>query len=289
MNLAIKRLEPVKLRSVGLDERWLQQRIIDDPEILGLGQLEIASREHRQPYGGRIDFLMRDAEGETYYAVEVMLGALDESHIIRTLEYWDLERQRRPQLEHRAVIVAEEITGRFFNVIRLLNRAVPIIAVQLTAVKLNDNDVGLLPVTVLDVLTEFGDPAAVAPEERVDRPYWETKVPAASLSVVDKIVAGLRSFGAETRLTYNRHHIALGSTGVNFAWFHPRQTSGNCQINFRVFEDRDGILLDLQNGGIDASPKRTNDVGFGISAANLPPHLSKICEVLKVSEQHSRE
>jgi hypothetical protein len=203
MNLAIKRLEPVKLRAVGLDERWLQQRIIDDPEILGLGQLEIASREHRQPYGGRIDFLMRDAEGETYYAVEVMLGALDESHIIRTLEYWDLERQRRPQLEHRAVIVAEEITGRFFNVIRLLNRAVPIIAVQLTAVKLNDNDVGLLPVTVLDVLTEFGDPAAVAPEERVDRPYWETKVPAASLSVVDKIVEGLRTFGAETRIFAN--------------------------------------------------------------------------------------
>ena len=54
-----------------------------------------------------------------------MLGALDESHIIRTIEYWDVERQRFPTHDHRAVIVAEEITSRFFNVIRLLNRAVP--------------------------------------------------------------------------------------------------------------------------------------------------------------------
>jgi len=57
--------------------------------MLGLGDLEIAGREHRQPIGGRIDFLMRDAEQETYYEIEVMLGAPDESHIIRTIEYWD--------------------------------------------------------------------------------------------------------------------------------------------------------------------------------------------------------
>jgi hypothetical protein len=46
-----------------------------------------------------------------------MLGSLDESHIIRTIEYWDIERQRRPTFEHRAVIVAERITSRFFNVL----------------------------------------------------------------------------------------------------------------------------------------------------------------------------
>jgi hypothetical protein len=87
--------------------------------------LEIAGREHRQPVGGRIDFLLRDPDDETYYEVEVMLGELDASHIIRTIEYWDIERQRRPNFTHNAVIVAEHITSRFFNVLRLLNRAVP--------------------------------------------------------------------------------------------------------------------------------------------------------------------
>ncbi len=46
-------------------------------------------------------------EADTFYEEEVMLGALDESHIIRTIEYWRVERQRRPGSEHRAVIVAE--------------------------------------------------------------------------------------------------------------------------------------------------------------------------------------
>jgi hypothetical protein len=115
MVLELKKVTPVELRTLGLDEKWLQDHIKDDPSLLGLGDLEIAGREHRQPAGGRIDFLMRDAEAETYYEVEIMLGALDETHIIRTIEYWDIERQRRPQFEHRAVIVAEDITARFFK------------------------------------------------------------------------------------------------------------------------------------------------------------------------------
>jgi hypothetical protein len=61
---------------LGLDEKWLQERISSDPSILGLDDLEIAGREHHQPIGGRIDFLMRDAEEQTYYEVEVMLGSL---------------------------------------------------------------------------------------------------------------------------------------------------------------------------------------------------------------------
>jgi len=69
------------------------------------------------------------------YETEVMLGATDESHIIRTLEYWDKESRRYLDKDHRAVIVAEEITNRFFNVIWLLNRSIPIIAIQLNALE----------------------------------------------------------------------------------------------------------------------------------------------------------
>jgi hypothetical protein len=52
------------------------------------------------------------------YEVEIMLGSTDESHIIRTIEYWDIEKRRFPSKDHKAVIVAEDITNRFFNVIR---------------------------------------------------------------------------------------------------------------------------------------------------------------------------
>src|SRR5688572_18936887 len=94
-----------RLRDMGFDEKWLQQQILDDPAILGLGDLTIRDRERCQPSGGRCDFLMSDPDEGIWYEVEVMLGQLDPSHIIRSIEYWDLERTRYPKLEHRAVIV----------------------------------------------------------------------------------------------------------------------------------------------------------------------------------------
>jgi RecB family endonuclease NucS len=117
-------------------EKWLQDKIEEDPSILGLGDLTIVERERRQSTGGRIDFLLYDPETQTMYETEVMLGATDESHIIRTIEYWDIERRRYPNKDHKAVIVAEDITSRFFNVITLMNRSIPIIAVQLHAIKM---------------------------------------------------------------------------------------------------------------------------------------------------------
>ena len=64
--------------------------------------------------------LFEDVDGNTRYEVELQLGSTDETHIIRTIEYWDLERKRYPNYEHVAVIVAEDITTRFFNVISYL-------------------------------------------------------------------------------------------------------------------------------------------------------------------------
>jgi hypothetical protein len=207
MPLELKKVVPVELRSVGLDEKWLQKQIDEDSSILGLGDLDIVGKEHPQPTGGRIDFLMHDAEAETYYEVEVMLGTLNESHIIRTIEYWDIERQRRPQSEHRAVIVAEQITSRFFNVLRLFNRAVPMIAVQLNAFQI-ENSIVLHPVTVLDVVEEIADDD-VDSVDVVNRLYWEKKVPLPSLSIMDKIVSFLQTNGVDPKLTYNIWHISI--------------------------------------------------------------------------------
>ena len=60
MTLELEKATPVPLRTLGLDEKWLQDRISSDPTILGLGDnLEIAGREHHQPIGGRIDHAER--------------------------------------------------------------------------------------------------------------------------------------------------------------------------------------------------------------------------------------
>src|ERR1019366_313508 len=101
----------------------------------------------------------------------LQLGATDESHIIRTIEYWDIERRRYPQYDHVGVIVAEEITARFFNVISLFNGFIPLVAIQLSAIEMN-GAMTLAFTTVLDVMP-LGLEEDDQPEEPRDRAYWE--------------------------------------------------------------------------------------------------------------------
>jgi hypothetical protein len=285
MALELKKISPVELRSVGLNEKWLQEQIKADTTILGLGELDIIGKEHKQQSGGRIDFLMHHADTDLFYEVEIMLGTLDESHIIRTIEYWDVERQRRPQSDHRAVIVAENITSRFFNVLRLLNRSVPMIAIQLSAFKLDDNKIVLHAVTVLDVVEEIVEEGPPEEMEETDRLYWEKRRDPASLSVVDKIATGLKAAEINLQIAYNKNHIALRSTGNNFCWFHPRKTPGYCHVDFKLTPDvRDQALAAMQAKGIDASSRGASRVTFSITNKAIDEHLGMIVDELKKAE-----
>ena len=108
--------QQISLREAGLDEYWLQRQITENPACLGLGDLETISTERRQSSGGRLDILLKDPADDAMYEVEVMLGETDETHIIRTIEYWDNEKRIWPLRQHFAVLVAEQINRRFFNV-----------------------------------------------------------------------------------------------------------------------------------------------------------------------------
>jgi hypothetical protein len=206
------------------NEKWLQQRIADDPALLGLGEVDVKDLERVQPRAGRLDLLMYDPEANTRYEVEIQLGATDESHIIRTIEYWDIERRRYPQYDHVAVIVAEQITARFFNVISLFNGFIPIMAVQVSALEVNEA-VTLVFTTVLDAAT-----LAVEEEEERDEPrdrsYWEHKASPETLQITDRLLGVVQS-SAESRvqLKYNKNYIGLSVDGVacNFKSFRPRR------------------------------------------------------------------
>ncbi len=288
MPLQLKKIAPIELRAAGLNEKWLQDQIQEDPSILGLGELQIIGKEHKQAAAGRIDFLMLDDEEDIFYEIEVMLGVLDESHIIRTIEYWDLERQRRPNSEHRAVIVAENITSRFFNVLRLLNRSVPMIAIQIGAFKLDETNIVLHAVTVLNVVEETAEPYAIEAEQ-TDRTYWEKKRDRASLAVVDKIVSAMKTAGIPGELGYKKNDIPLGSTGINFCWFYPRKTAGYCRIIIKLTtEVREAAIAKMQEHGIDASTKGANSIAFSTTNKEVDSHLGQILEIIKQAEELSR-
>jgi hypothetical protein len=139
---------------------------------------------------------------------------------------------------------------------------------------------------VIEEVIDVDGPSLV---EQTDRAYWEKRRDAASLAVMDKLVAALQSNQIETRLTYNKHHIALGSTGNNYCWFHPRKTAGFCHMEIRLNPDtRDGALSSLQSKGIDAYPRRTDSLTFSITNEQVDEHLNSLIEVLKAASALSK-
>jgi hypothetical protein len=138
-------------------------------------------------------------------------------------------------------------------------------------------------------MEEVEDDVDVDPAERADRGLWERKGSPSFLEVIDNIVANLREDEKEPRITYNRNHIAMGTTGYNFCWFNPRTRLGNCHIECRLTSDsRDEAITRLQNEGIDASPIRTDNVAFTVTPATLAAHSAPIMDVLKRAEEASK-
>lgn len=56
------------------NERWVQERIAEDPSLLGLGDLILKDKERIHPQGGRLDILCQDAESNRRYEIEIQLG-----------------------------------------------------------------------------------------------------------------------------------------------------------------------------------------------------------------------
>jgi hypothetical protein len=224
MNLA--KLEPILMKkSAAINEAWVQKQIFEDPKIIGLGDLIAKDKERVHSGAGRLDILLQDPETLKRYEVEIQLGSTDESHLIRTIEYWDIERKRYPQYEHVAVIVAEDITSRFLNVIQLFNGHIPLIALKMTAYKIGD-DVALTFTKVIDE-RQFGlieEDEEVA--EPTDRNYWENRSEKTVLKLVDDMMKIVKEIEPEAILKFNKHYIGIEINGLakNFVTFQPRRT-----------------------------------------------------------------
>ena len=218
----LTKMERISLKNNSeIKEDMIQKFIFDDPKVLGLGELTSIQREKIQPQGGRLDLLFAD-DNNTRYEVEVQLGATDPSHIIRTIEYWDTEKKRYPQYDHCAVIIAEEITGRFMNVIQLFNGSIPLIAMQVSAYK-NGDDIALTFTKIIDRVTLGSDEDEEV--ETTDRNYWENRSTSKIMKYVDEVFKDLGDLAVGYELKYNKFYIGLSKEGLvkNFIEFKPKK------------------------------------------------------------------
>ena len=282
-NLSLTYLEPETIilkNNTSYDEKWLQDKIAENPKILGLGDVETLDRERRQPKAGRLDLLLQEIEGNKRYTVELQLGSIDESHLIRTIEYWDIERKRYPHYDHTAVIVAEEITGRFLNVISLFNGHIPLIAIQIKTVRMGEN-IGLIFTKVLDEV-ELGIEEDEARENvETNREYWENRSSPEMLGYVDHLHKLVTGFAPDYDLKYNKFYIGLSKRGKvqNFVAFKPQKNAIRIEIGMEISKEN---IEKLESAGLEVNAyvPHWKQQSFKVQAKDISTHAELITQVM---------
>jgi hypothetical protein len=271
-----------------LNEKWVQDRIAEDPSLLGLGELVLKDKERVQPRAGRLDLLLQDAESNRRYEVEVQLGKTDESHIIRTIEYWDIERKRYPQYDHCAVIIAEEITARFLNVIGLFNGTIPLIAVQMSALRI-DGKTALVFTIVMDELQR----GLVEEDEELadvtDRSYWEDRGSKATVAIADQVLVMIREFEPDVSLKYNKFYIGLAKDGQpdNFVTFRAKKNFIKVEPRIKLSPD---LTKELEDAGLDLMDydNRWGRYRIRFTSEEVKKHEALLRKLLKRAYDESR-
>lgn len=279
MTLSYTEHEAVSLKNhPEFNEAWLQGVIADNPLVLGLGDLLLIQKERIQESRGRLDLLLAD-ESDARYEVELQLGATDESHIIRCIEYWDVERRRYPGYDHVAVLVAEDVTSRFLNVLGLLAGTIPLVVLQLDALKVGSNLV-LDFVKVLDQrdlrIDDVGEVAVPA-----DRNYWKKKRGTAPLRIVDEMLELVNSHVKNKQeLNFTRSHIGLKSGGRvdNFVVFYLRNKFVHAR--FRLSEPKPVLDL-LEEAGLEARIRGKNRLTVTLRSDDVTEHKEMLDEVVQ--------
>lgn len=269
------------------NEKWLQQKIEKDPSLIGLGDLEFRDTEKIIVGGGRLDTILYDPEELKRYEVEIQLGKTDETHIIRTIEYWDIESKRNPQYDHCAVIIAEDITSRFLNVISLFNGFIPIIAIQVKAVKFEDK-ISLFFTKVLDE-TKFELLEEDIVTESVNREYWEDKSNKKMIKLVDTIISQLDEVKDDYNLKYNKHYIGIEKNGManNFVNFKPRKNSVIVHIRLDKLEEYDKLIEEYDVDEMEYE-KRFKQYRFRINHKDLDKNIELIKKLVNEAKENYR-
>lgn len=240
----IKTGKKIFIRNAGKDEYWLQDLIYENPRILGLGELIPVSKEKKQSTGGKLDILLKSPEDNSMYEIEVMLGETDPSHIIRTIEYWDLEKRRYPQRQHFPVLIAETFSRRYFNVIQILSLNVPMIAIQADLLEVSGQKI----INFTKILDIYEEQAEDDETNIVNETTWSSSANW-TLQTAKELLSIINSTGQILKLNFTQSYVALINSKGNAYWLYKRAEPKS----YLGFKERDDEKTELIKNILDKS------------------------------------
>lgn len=289
-----------------IKERHIQNIIVGNPAILGLeeglgGDLTLVGKEMEQEERRRVDLLFQDQNLNKIYEVEIQLGPLDESHLLRAVGYWNIERKKSPCYEHTAVIISENIKPRISDLIELLKGIFSVIVLKMTAFEKENGIICLNFEKIYENKlndTEDNNDYVVKneykPFKEPDRDFWENKVSRATLMVVDEIYHFLKEIDSNMKINYTEKYIGFKKEyDDQFVFIEPRCTpvdksmlnqSNETNTKIKVNKESDSfVFIEVKKGVIQLKLvlEKLNETEIMIEKADLDviydPRKGKKC------------
>jgi hypothetical protein len=184
-----------------------------------------------------------------------------------------------PQYDHVAVLIAEDITSRFLNIISLLNGFIPLVAIQLNAIQIGDQ-ITLIFTVVLDHRIGLA-PEEEEEQEVTDRAYWEKRSSKTIVEMADEVLRLVKTLDQDLDLKYNRFYISLSKNNkpFNFVIFRPKKTSLGIEPKLKKAEE---IEIMLDSAGLDLLEYDTRNQRYRIhfSKNEISKHERLLKEIL---------
>ncbi|HEY4374241.1 MAG TPA: hypothetical protein VGN52_20110 [Burkholderiales bacterium] len=156
------------------------------------------------------------------------------------------------------------------------------IAIQLTAISLGADEIGLQFTKVLDESLTFGEEQEL-PSEPQNLAYWETRASPDSLAVMKKFTALVKEVVPSAREIIRESNIAFASTGRQFAWLTPRKGK-HCHVQISVGQEfRDTMLGNLDADGLAADARGARTVVMQLRVSDIEEHEAVLREIVELS------
>lgn len=120
--------------------------------------------------------------------------------------------------------------------------------------------------------------------EEVGRPYWEKKSNPKSIAIMDEMIKIAQKTYPNSRVTYNKYHVALGTSRINYMWFHPRKSPSNCHFEIKIDKT---LIADTKTTfdelGISYTPRKEDRLAISIQGDELKKNVEKITAIINQS------
>jgi hypothetical protein len=172
------------------------------------------------------------------------------------------------------------------NVIALFNGMVPLIALQMQALKVGEH-LTLVFTKVMDELSrglvDEDEDAEAAP---TDRAYWEKRGTKATVQLADELLGIAHECDPSLELKYNKFYIGLSRGGqpFNFSVFRPQKKTINLAIKLARADDIDGKI---EQAGIETLEYGTRWGVYWLSLHkdDLTKHRALLKELMQAAHQ----